>query len=332
MSAASPVMTSCVRCPACLLHHYDGCLKPERHRVRAHRDCGEQSRALCSRSVFECPNTGLFFTHPTLQPHELRGLYKRVYAGAATALDANHTRFSEQAKYAKSWFPEWAGGASRGSRAGRRPSLIVEAGCSHGHLLRRFSAPMARLICLEPTPSLRRVAAQALRETEAAEARVLPTAWDAALVRSLGPIDLFLASHAMEHAADICAWARELFELMSPGGAAMIEVPNHTAEYITQVFGGQFHLSFPTPRGLLLVMESAGFRLGDLRTLRSFGTGGANGKWIRGVFFKPNPETTRHGLQWDERGCRSTNCSGAGYRKSDAVIRQHSVAARSPMA
>ena len=37
--------------------------------------------------------------------------------------------------------------------------------------------------------------------------------------------------------------------------------------------GGSLHLSFPTPRGFLLLMESAGFALGAMATYRDYANG-----------------------------------------------------------
>ena len=83
-----------------------------------------------------------------------------------------------------------------------------------------------------------------------------------------------------------------------PESPPLTQVPNHSREYVRTRQGGTFHLSFPTPRGFLLLMEAAGFALGAMSVHADYRGGvAAQGAWIRAAFIKPNPPALRWGLQ-----------------------------------
>lgn len=269
----------CVRCPPCLRSTFDGCVgKP----VRRHKDCIIHP-LMCHRHVYECPGAGIFFSHPPLSRDELSSLYRRKVS--SRRLGINSERFVSQAAFVM-------------AHAGHRlldDAVVVEIGCNQGYLLQRFGGPRRRLYCFEP--NLNRAAHTAtlatLRRTGSADAAIIESAWDgAALLKATGgrAVDLFLSSHTLEHVQDGCGFLSDLHAHMAPGGAVFTEVPNHSARYLQQLkhSGGYFHLLFPTARGLLLLLENAGFQLGALRTMRSNAQTGANGMWLRSLVFRSN--------------------------------------------
>ena len=102
-----------------------------------------RGNALCSRHVYECPGTGYFFTHPTVQPQELSELYSTGFHGrTAKTANPNHPRPVQQAAFVEHHFPHIPRGA-----------LVVEIGCSYGSLIKNFALPTRTLVCFEPTPA-----------------------------------------------------------------------------------------------------------------------------------------------------------------------------------
>ena len=108
---------------------------------------------------------------------------------------------------------------------------------------------------------------------------------------------MFMSSHVLEHMPDLCAFTRQLFAAMAPGGAVFTEVPNVTPAWLRaqssqgimpKSGGGPFHISWATPTGLLRYFESAGFKLGTLETFEGYeASTKPNGLWIRAVFYRP---------------------------------------------
>lgn len=184
-------------------------------------------------------------------------------------------------------------------------AIVMELGCASADLLIRFAgggANRTRLVCLEPSSRLLPLARQALAASGALSWVARQKAWDAADAQELGPIRLFLSSHVLEHMPDLCAFARELYAAMEPGGWVFTEVPTSEAGAVARAGWTpfrHFHLTLTTPSGFVALMASAGFVLADLQTLLSFGNkrgqgeegrpgrGGPELLWLRTVFYKP---------------------------------------------
>lgn len=91
-----------------------------------------------------------------------------------------------------------------------------------------------------------------------------------------GPYDLVHASHVLEHVPDATAFARRVFELLRPGGLAMIEVPNEFDDVVSslrRVAGrddgrrpGSPHLHFFSAASLRRVFTAVGFSERDFFT------------------------------------------------------------------
>jgi SAM-dependent methyltransferase len=276
----------CVQCPACLRHSDEqrACLKP----IRKHDDCGRGAQeVLCTRSIYECPSVGFFFTHPLLSTSEIARLYSKptaVAGGYTPRAQTNQARVRAQIQYAKRHLLLEQG------------SLVVEIGCNTGEILDHFAQLGHRVVCFEPS-----VRAAQAREKLGVKHTVLQAPYSAsALTKAIGndKVDLFISSHVLEHVPDLCTFMHELFGLMEIGGAVMTEVPNSVRRLIEHLprHDHDFHVSFPTPRGFLTLMESAGFVLGDLNTFRDFETTGANGVWMRSIFFKPDASSMRYNM------------------------------------
>jgi len=288
-------LTSCVSCPRCLMQPSG----PVAHgtcawRLKPHKDC-RLERSFCSRSIYECPGTDFFFTHPVLTSAELGHAYSTHH----TASQASGGRSADQGEFVSLHL------AKRLSQQGR-PMSIVEMGCSNSAgIVKQFGGPNRTLICYEPScgrkceEKLGPILKKASHGAGGASHHAIGGLFNASehLAR-FGPIDLFLSSHVIEHLPDLCDFTSDLFTAMAPGGAVFTEVPNsnrgtvlHTSRSLWQ--GGFFHISLPTPRSMVMIMESAGFRLGVVETVAcssatSCGLAAAvNGGAIRSLFYKP---------------------------------------------
>ena len=246
-----------------------------------------QHKQIRGSSVYECGNGTLFFTHPPPSMEQLDTLYRSKSTAFSNAHATHGPREKSQFEYIQNMELEALDGPT-----GR---TIVEVGCQHAGLLSLFGRLNDTLVCIEPSPLF---TPERLLQPTGAHYHVVQKVWtqnaSKELQNVLGTdrpqINVFLSSHVIEHMGDLCEWARVLFELMAPGGVVFTEVPNHTRDYVKyshHSVWGKFHLSLPSPQGLMKIMMSAGFTLGQISTHSSFTTVGAHGKWIRSVFIKP---------------------------------------------
>ncbi len=273
------------------------CLDPSKWKLRRHKDCLERAPALCSRSVWECPGKGYWFTFPEVSEQELATLYKTAYHAQAK-LSIDDGRVVSQSKFIRDAL---VGEERRDPRTKLRN--VMELGCAEGWLLARLvkdmqrkdekptnnedgaaskrslaDAGIASIQCFEATPGFpekaqENIGAQLVRTREgedgssvaAAEqndrekVHIYPSLYDAGKIAD-GSIDLFLSSHVLEHLGNLPRFLRsELYPKMRHGGLVFSEVPNHDRQYILKTFGGQFHLTFPTPEGIENLFRDAGF-------------------------------------------------------------------------
>jgi len=280
---------SCVPCPACL-SSISQCGRQIRE---VHKDC-RVSKLLCTRGVWECPATGFFWTYPMLTDEQLGGLYSNHSGGMTRSLSSTHPRIVGQYAFITQHAHE---------QLGRQELVVVEIGCNQGVLLAMFGGPGRTLVCFEhsfqSSPS-RMASVKASLEATGSRAFVFDSGFSVhTLQASVGrSIDLFLSSHVLEHLPDLCSFFANLFIVMSSRGAVFSEIPNHSAKIVRTLRGwrgGLFHISYPTPRSLLLIMEQSGFQFGAMRSLNSYNTTGINGGLFRSMLFRP----ARHAHRWE---------------------------------
>lgn len=350
----------CVRCPSCLRRHFGACIGAPL--LPVHKDCS-QNRLLCSRSVFECPNTGMLFTHPTLAPFELAALYSS--GGKHTERQGGGARSIEQARFLEFHL-------SRSKRlhawrvaAGTRASVVEIGGTPHeGRLLGSLhgavtphTASTRRFVMYAPDAAAAdpwggpghshghghgRSHGHSHSTSEISRPRgdggsgsgggtsgggdagderggdergnprgessnesvvvlrknAMNVSISIRVVRALfnplahlatyGPIDLLLSSHVLEHIPDLCEFMSGVHTAMRAGGVVFSETPAQPPLRSLQRSrgwkGGFFHVSYPSERGWLLMMEAIGFQLVTIETAVS-PTGSA--LVIRSIFMKP---------------------------------------------
>ena len=262
----------CVQCPVCFGER-NSCLSSQYY-IRRHKDC-QKAKLLCTTSVWYCPDSSMFFTWPILTKEEISYLYSHKYSGQKH-LKEGHPRIASQVGFILE------GMQKINFRKGYL--RIVELGCSYGLLLKKLQEsilPNAQnhLICVEPSRAFALQAQQRLANTNAT-VEVVHSTWNSDAVAN-NSIDLFISSHVLEHLPDICVFFEDLHSKLSPGGLIFSEVPNHSFKYLRQIFGGEFHLTFPTAAGMEVVVSNSGFQMLDIKVFRDYWTESPNGKWIR---------------------------------------------------
>ena len=136
------------------------------------------------------------------------------------------------------------------------PSLVLEVGCSSGYLLREL---VARL------PGHRIVGSDYVRETLEPLGRRLPGVPLLQLDLTRCPLgddfaDVVVALNVLEHIADDERAIAELFRIVRPGGAVVIEVPAGPELFDVYDRVLRHHRRYDM-RGLVARLEKAGFRI-----------------------------------------------------------------------
>ena len=137
LQSVSTLATECVRCPECLgvsLGRTDSCVPGP---LRWRDDC-KWGRSLCERRIYQCPDSGVFFSHPPMNASELQLLYAESYHAQVDSTE----RSARQHDFVRATMGELGPSA-----------LVVEVGCSKGTLLSLFAGMNRTLVCFEPTAS-----------------------------------------------------------------------------------------------------------------------------------------------------------------------------------
>ena len=104
-------------------------------------------------------------------------------------------------------------GADRELFLSTSPKTAVNFGAGHGGASFLFHAQGFKVINVDPYPG----------DVDLFEYR-------SALSEIDEPVDLFYASHSLEHVTDLCATISEIQRIVRPGGLVFVEVPN--SEYV----------------------------------------------------------------------------------------------------
>ncbi len=301
ISTLSAELDECVKCPPCLQHIHSQCLVRNESRVRKHKDCTRNGKGpLCSRSVWECPDTGVFFTHPSLSSTELDSMYRNEYQGQGV-LSLNHSRITAQFNFIHSHV------LSNKAYDFGRNLRVLEIGCANAYLLRRLAPWSSDITCFEPSTNLASAAAkdEIMKGTNTSNLSITVHSmnWDEDRVAPES-VDLFISSHVLEHVPDLCNFFTQLYGKIRPGGVIFSEVPNHTLDYVKTTFGGQFHVTLFNARGWILMMESVGFELMVIETVGVEERTMPNGHHIRAIFTKPgHPLQLSNYAKWGGISC-----------------------------
>ncbi len=201
--------------------------------------------------LFQCENCGSATT-VFLEPETLR--MANLQWGAADEVRWRWLREPEERRTARARLHELMAWASHGR--------LLEIGPSRGEFL------------LEASTCGFRVSAADLFDTLASEVRdrcVDVYCGDFLHSAISQKFDVISAFHVLEHAPDPQLFVRRIRELLEPGGLLYLEVPNYDS--VDRVACGRrwdmlfaYHATHFSRRGLLSVVESAGFERRMMRT------------------------------------------------------------------
>ena len=301
---------ACVRCPSCLQSHFPACISEPV--VKIHKDCLMGVKALCTRSIYECPHTGLLFTHPALSAGDLASIYS---SNAALRTERGGTGAISRSKQQLEFLMHHV------QHLLATNITVVDVGCGDDYTLRNLHGHRGnatggesrrRLMCYQPSAtggghSQQGVTRYHTRVNAAHVGVTIETVhalFDPPVHRaSFGSIDLLLMSHVLEHIADVCSFLTTLHRSMAAGGIVFVEVPLQQAAFLRKKArgwrGGFAHVTFPSERALLLLFEATGFQLGVMQRMpahvprgqgqlraSSSTTDGKAGDVVRAIFFR----------------------------------------------
>ena len=134
---------------------------------------------------------------------------------------------------------------------------VCDIGCGNGDVLRKFKAAGYSTVGIDPDRSARKAAADA-GTIYAGTAEDMPT---------IGPFDVVLMSHVLEHCIDPAKAVSNAASLLASDSTLVIEVPNNAALGFRWL-GPRWpwtdiprHLSFFTDRSLSLLLERSGLEI-----------------------------------------------------------------------
>ena len=146
----------------------------------------------------------------------------------------------------------------------------MEIASNDGTVLKEFARIPVRVLGVEPA---RNVAAEARRQGIPTVSEFFTEAFSQALRREHGEADLLLARNVLAHVPDLRGFAAGVRAVLSPRGAAFIEVPYLLDLLELLEFDTIYHehLSYFSVRALVGLFEAAGLELYDVERIRMHG-------------------------------------------------------------
>eukprot|EP00401_Gymnodinium_catenatum_P039156 CAMPEP_0117471670 /NCGR_PEP_ID=MMETSP0784-20121206/7850_1 /TAXON_ID=39447 /ORGANISM="" /LENGTH=427 /DNA_ID=CAMNT_0005265795 /DNA_START=15 /DNA_END=1298 /DNA_ORIENTATION=+ len=278
----------CLKCPPCL-DPSGTCLTDEHLVFRVLPECFKfagkipsKDNAMCKRSMYRCPTTGVLASLPLFTNDELSVMYGCYYTGQASLGISNERWISEAREIIK-----------YGGLQGKTGLRIAEVGCAHGYVLyhlRHQAANGGELIGIEPDPSFKVPAEQTFAKARKDVSGTLKTKLISALfdedLLPDGSLDVITSSQVVEHIAETCKWIRGVWNALKPGGIVFTDLPiqyynfDASSQYATDfmlykndaIYRGEFHITLfgheklvdefgghPSGLPFARMMEAAGF-------------------------------------------------------------------------
>jgi SAM-dependent methyltransferase len=207
-------------------------------------------------SVLGCPNCGLAFTHPRLQPEDFATYYPESYSAYEPNVSDRRPSLGERlgslqrraivrfGPYRKVWQ--------------RPPGRLLDVGCGTGDLAAIFSRRGWSAAGIEPSAT----AVEHARAigVEAVAGTLADAPWKD------GEFDAILFNHSLEHIDEPADALAEAARLLRPGGLLAIAVPNF-GSWHRRLFGSAWfqldlprHLQHFDRDSLSALVEAAGLR------------------------------------------------------------------------
>ncbi|MEO8377510.1 MAG: class I SAM-dependent methyltransferase [Candidatus Sumerlaeota bacterium] len=153
---------------------------------------------------------------------------------------------------------------------------LLDIGCATGRVMEMAAAHGWQVAGVELSPSLARKAANLLPASRIYTGDIMDQQQ-----LSPGSFDAIVILDVIEHVLDLLAFSKRVFELLTPNGVVILHTPN--ADGLRARMEGErwnmripkYHYHLPTPKGLQLLAQRAGFASVSHRT--TSGTGQENG-------------------------------------------------------
>ncbi len=217
--------------------------------------------------VSRCRDCGLGAVEPLPSPEELPAFYRLE---AYYTHGESHFQKGEAVSFADRVRDHLAWRFDKGGPARAEPLIalsgkpageirVLDIGCGHGNLLKRFKALGAEAAGLDPDPE----AVENLVKAGIAAHQGTGEAPPASLEGQ--SFDIVIMTHSLEHCLDPVKALATAFSLTRPGGIFLCEVPNCACTHferfniISEMFDAPRHLYFFTPGNLCKAMGDAGF-------------------------------------------------------------------------
>ncbi len=142
-------------------------------------------------------------------------------------------------------------------------AMVLEIGCATGELAAETRAMLdvARYEAIELSPA----AEQAVGRVDMLHRRPLRDLLDAG-AGALGPYDLVIISHVLEHIEEVGQELRAIRRVLKPSGALFVEVPNRAGNRALPFDDNRSHLHFFSAASLLRLLAEAGLEAVEVAT------------------------------------------------------------------
>lgn len=154
-----------------------------------------------------CGRCGFAFVNPRPSAEELGRLYENYYDPDAVVPEKWEREMTDVFEECGDWLGE------RG-----RIGTVLDIGCSFGHLLRALERRGWRTTGIEPSPVAAAYAEGLIRGT------VLRGGFEEAALAP-GSFDAVVSLYVLEHVSDPRAFMQKVFDVLAPGGEAIIRIP-----------------------------------------------------------------------------------------------------------
>lgn len=206
--------------------------------------------------IEECTDCGFAFVNPRPSAADLARLYEGYYDPDAIVAEKWQHEMGDLFEECGDWLAER-----------RRAGKVLDVGCSFGHLLQSLERRGWETAGIEPSPIAARHAESLLRgvvHRGVFEEVSLPK----------GSFDAVVSLYVLEHVSDPRAFMEKVFDVLTPGGEAIIRVPFTRPLFpINHLLGrslmyAPMHLNDFSPRAMDHLGRSLGFARVEVRVGR----------------------------------------------------------------
>ncbi len=197
--------------------------------------------------IQECPECGFVYVNPRPNEEQLARFYEGYYDPDAVVADKWELEMGDIFSECSEWIGEH-------QATGR----VLDIGCSFGHFLRQMERLGWTAVGVEPSP----VAAEHARTILSGEVHGGGFE-DVELDRE--SFDAVVSLYVLEHVADPRGFVQKVFEILRPGGIAIIRIPYTRPLFPLQkalrrpLMYAPMHLNDFSPRSMVRLCRTIGF-------------------------------------------------------------------------